>query len=96
MLTLNVMSNIKETYHPNAYLNRIKNVKVGLEARTKILKMLDQQPFSAPVLARNVSLSYKVVLYHLHLLEAELVVGRRGTRPRIWVITGIGQTRLAD
>ena len=88
------MSSIKGTYHPKAFLHHVKNVKSGLEARTKILNLLDQQPFSAPTIARNIAMSYDAVLYHLHLLEAEATVSRRGKRPRIWVLTGLGQKRL--
>ena len=71
------MSSIKGLYHPNAYLQRVKNVTSGLKARTKILCLLDQQPFSAPALARSIAMSYDTVLYHLHLLEAEAMVRRR-------------------
>lgn len=90
------MSSIKGLYHPNAYLQRVKNVTSGLKARTKILCLLDQQPFSAPALARSIAMSYDTVLYHLHLLEAEAMVRRRGVRPHIWILTGLGQRRLVD
>ncbi|NLE03436.1 MAG: winged helix-turn-helix transcriptional regulator [Crenarchaeota archaeon] len=88
------MSSIKEVYHPNAYLKQVKNVKTGLNVRTKILRQLDNQPYTASKIAKNASLSYNVIMYHLRLLEKDATVSRRGGRPRIWVITGLGQKRL--
>ena len=88
------MSNNKGAYNPNAYLQKIKNMQNGLESRTKILNLLEQQPFNAPTIAKNVESSYDAVVYHLRLLEDEAVVSRRGKRPRIWVLTGLGQKRL--
>jgi hypothetical protein len=42
-------------------------------------------------------LNYRVVVYHLHLLEAEHVVLRKGgKRPFIWELTGVGQQRLTN
>jgi DNA-binding transcriptional ArsR family regulator len=89
-----VMSGLKGVYHPNAYLQNMKNVKSGLEARTKILGVLDKQPVSASAAARLVSMTYDVVMYHLRRLEFEQTVCRRGKRPCVWVLTGFGQKRL--
>lgn len=88
------MPNIKEAYHPNAYLQNLKNVKTGLSARTKILISLDKQPVSAIVIARDIAMHYPVVMYHLHLLEKEETICRKGKRPCVWVLTGLGQKRL--
>jgi hypothetical protein len=85
---------IKETYHPNAYLQHVINVKTGLKARTKILTALETQPASAGTIARNSGYTYAAVAHHLRLLEAEGRVSRRGKRPCIWLLTGLGQKRL--
>jgi predicted ArsR family transcriptional regulator len=87
---------IKETYHPNAYLQHVKNVKSGLKARTKILNGLDEQPGSASSIAKNTVATYDAVMHHLRLLETEGTVSRRGKRPFIWLITGLGQKRLVS
>jgi hypothetical protein len=85
---------IKETYHPNAYLHHVINVKSGLKARTKILGALEMLPDRAGTIARNSGYSYAAVAHHLRLLEAEERVSRRGKRPCIWLLTGLGQKRL--
>jgi hypothetical protein len=90
------VSNIKESYHPNAYLQHVKNVRSGLAARTKLLNLLDQQAVSAGTLARNSKMSYAAAIHHLWLLEAEETVNRRGKRPCVWVVTGMGQKRLVS
>lgn len=88
------MSPIKGAYHPNAYLQNTKNVKSGLETRTKILNALDKQPVSASMIAQIVLMNYDAVMYHLRLLEMESTVCRKGKRPYIWILTGLGQKRL--
>ncbi len=87
---------LKEAYHPNAYLTSIRNVKLGLKARTKILKVLEERSLETKNIAKEASLHYPVVLYHLKLLEKEGIVQRRGSRPCVWGITGLGQKRLID
>ena len=84
-------------YHPNAILLKIRNVKPGLEARTKILIILDdQRSQSAKAIANKQKMSYKVVIYHLKLLMAEQIVKRKKFKPYLWNITGYGQRRLED
>jgi len=34
------------------------------------------------------------VMHHLHLLENEGTVSRKGKRPYIWLLTGLGQKLL--
>ncbi len=89
------MAPIKETWHPNAYLKNIRNVHSGLSARTKILVLLDMEPFNAGRIAKQSSLTYNVVIYHLRLLKAEGTIDRRGSRRYVWLSTGIGQKRLS-
>jgi len=45
-------------------------------------------------MAEEATLSYKVVIHHLHLLEVEGTVRRTGKKPFSWSLTGLGQTRL--
>ena len=54
--------------HPNAYLNKVRNVRCGLRARTKILVLLDTQYANAGELANKTGMSYNVVMHHLRLL----------------------------
>ena len=37
---------------------------------------------------------YGVVIHHLKLLETEKIVERKGKRPHVWLLTGLGQKRL--
>lgn len=39
---------------------------------------------------------YGVAVHHLKLLEKEGIVERKGNKPSVWVITGIGQKRLTN
>ncbi len=89
-----LVSKIKESYHPNSYLQHVRNVRSGLIARTKLLNLLDKQPVSAQSLAQNSKMSYAAVAHHLRLLEGEETVSRRGKRPCVWFMTGLGQKRL--
>ena len=67
--------------HPNAYLEKIRNVDSGLKARTKILEILEIKPSTAGLLVKESTLSYNVVVHHLHLLSKEGIVQRKGKRP---------------
>jgi predicted transcriptional regulator len=84
----------KEWYHPNAYLAEFRNVKLGLKARTAILNLLERGSADVKVIARDTGLPYWVVMHHLKLLEAKGIVQRKGGRPYIWGLTGLGQKRL--
>lgn len=87
---------VKESYHPNAYLESIKNMKLGLRARTKILNVLEKFTGDAATLARESGLPYGVAMHHLRLLAAEGIVNRKGRRPYVWSPTGMGQKRLGN
>ena len=87
---------MKESYHPKAFLSLTKNVRLGLVARTKIVVFLEKDDFNARALAEKIGLSYSAVLHHLHLLETENIVGRKGTKPFLWMLTGAGQQRLTN
>lgn len=84
----------KETWHPNAYLSTIKNNKRGLRARTLILNALERRAADAKTVVNETGMHYGVVMHHLKLLEVEEIVERRGTKPYVWLVTGVGQKRL--
>jgi len=85
---------VKENWHPNAFLSCIKNIKLGLRARTRILIVLEKRSMDAKLVAKEAGLHYGVVVHHLKLLETEKIVERRGVRPFAWMLTGVGQKRL--
>lgn len=96
MTHCSLVSIIRETYHPNAYLSRIKNVKRGLRARTQVLNVLEKRSADAKTIGKEAGMSYGVVVHHLRLLEAEGTVERKGSRPHVWMLTGLGQKRLVN
>lgn len=87
---------VKETHHPNAYLSEIKNINLGLRARTQILNVLEKSFADARTIAQKAQMHYGVVMHHLKLLEAEAIIQRKGTKPYTWFVTGLGQKRLAN
>ncbi len=84
----------KEVFHPNAYLEDIRNVNLGLRARTKILNALERSPGDVRAIANEAAMRYSIALHHLKLLQSEGIVRREGKRPSLWLITGAGQKRL--
>lgn len=84
----------KKIYHPNAYLLDYRNIKPGLKSRTVILNLIEEVADEAKKISERSRLNYRVVLHHLKLLESRGVVERRGNRPYIWKLTGLGQKRL--
>ncbi len=86
----------KGSYHPKAFLMRIRNVKRGLVTRTRIASSLEGDSSTAKMLSEKAGVSYSCVLHHLHLMEDEQIVTREGRRPYIWKLTGLGQKRLIE
>jgi predicted transcriptional regulator len=86
----------KLPHHPKAFLTLKRNVKPGLSARTQIISLLEKRLYSTKKISRETGLGYAAVLYHLHLLEAENILNRRGRKSYVWEITGVGQQRLID
>jgi predicted transcriptional regulator len=84
----------RETYNPNAYLANLRNVKLGLRARTKILNALEKASGDAKTLAKESGLTYSVAMHHLKLMRKTGVVLRKESKPYVWVPTGLGQRRL--
>ncbi len=85
---------MKERYHPKAFLMEKRNVRLGLQARSRIARFLERQSANAKTIAKEIEMSYAAVLHHLHLFEAEKVVVRKGKRPFQWELTGAGQQTL--
>lgn len=88
------MRMVKEIWHPKAHLSCIRNVKLGLRARTRILNLLEGRSIDAKTIADEVGLHYGVVMHHLKLLAAEGIAERKGGKPHVWLLTGVGQKRL--
>jgi hypothetical protein len=84
----------KEIYHPNAYLAGIRNVRLGLRARTKILNTLEKMTGDAKTVALQSGLTYAVAMHHLKLLRKSGVVEWKESNPHVWASTGLGQKRL--
>jgi predicted ArsR family transcriptional regulator len=85
---------LKRAYHPKAFLSLKRNIRPGLVARTQIVSRLEKGALSAKAIAQETKLSYSAALYHLHLLEAENILARKGKKPYFWELTGAGQQRL--
>lgn len=86
----------REPYHPKAYLAEIKNIKRGLRARTEILNVLDKYCADAKTIVEETKMHYNVVMHHLRLLEAEGIVERKHSKPKVWMLTGLGQKSLVN
>ena len=84
----------KIAHNPKAFLTLKRNVQPGLSARTQIISVLEKRACNAKKISKETGLSYATVLYHLHLLEAENILSRRGRRVYVWQLTGVGQQRL--
>ena len=86
----------KRAHHPKSFLTLIRNYTRGLVARTRILLVLEKGVTTAKAIAQKTGLTYRTVLYHLHLLESEKILTASKKKPYIWEVTGAGQQRLAD
>jgi predicted ArsR family transcriptional regulator len=87
---------VKENLHPNAYLSKTRNIKLGLRARTLILNALEEHVVTAKAIANKAEIHYGVVLHHLRLLETEGIIQHSGGKPHVWALTGAGQKRLQN
>ncbi|MGQ9459952.1 MAG: hypothetical protein ACUVRA_01800 [Candidatus Bathyarchaeaceae archaeon] len=86
----------KIAHHPKAFLSLKRNVRPGLLARTKIVLILEKKASNAKSITQETGLSYASVLHHLHLLETENILTRKGKRSQVWELTGAGQQRLTN
>lgn len=80
-------------YHPTALLIMKRNIRPGLDARTKIVQTLESGALESKTIIEKTHLSKSQVAYHLHLLKIEKIVSRQ-KKPRTWELTGAGQQRL--
>jgi DNA-binding transcriptional ArsR family regulator len=81
--------------HPKAFLISKRNVKTGLVSRSKILHALEREGRSASEIARDTSLSYECVAYHLMIMRKDRLVERLSrTKPFTWGLTPYGQQEL--
>ena len=87
---------LKETYHPNAYLTNVRNIHLGLRARTKILNALEAGSGNAKTVAKEAAMHYGATMHHLKLLQSEGIVRRASGRNAVWTLTGTGQKRLVN
>ena len=84
-----------QAFHPKAYLTSKRNVKAGLLSRSKILVVLEMERKSASAIAKEASISYECVTYHLKTLKKERLVDRlTKTKPFTWGLTPFGQQKL--
>ena len=81
--------------HPNAYLKNVRNVKCGLNARSKIIETLEAKPSDAARISKAEALSYNVVMHHLRLLKNEGIVTRRRAKTILLVSYWFGAETLA-
>lgn len=86
----------KHEVEPRAYLRRVQNVLPGLVSRTKVIRFLGEDWKSATKISKESGLSYKVVTYHLRLMENEKIVNHKSKRPKLWSLTGLGQQRIIE
>lgn len=82
-------------FHPKAYLTSKRNVKAGLLSRSKILVVLERERKTASAIAKEASLSYECVTYHLKTLKKERLVDKlTKAKPFTWELTPFGQQKL--
>ncbi len=77
-------------------LRLIRNVKRGLEARSRIISLLKGRALTARQLCLEAGLSYSSVMLQLRNLEREGVVERLGKPPFTWRLTGRGQCSIDE
>ena len=81
--------------HPKAYLTSKRNVKAGLLSRTKILLTIETGNKSASEIAKQTSLSYECVTYHLAAMRKDHLVEKLSkSKPFKWISTPFGQQKL--
>jgi DNA-binding transcriptional ArsR family regulator len=79
-----------------AYLSMIRNVRRGLVTRTEIIRLLDYNSWiTASEIARQVSVTYQTVNYHLINLAREGVV-ERDPNGKGWRFGPVQQSELTQ
>ena len=86
---------VREFYHPLARLMRTKNLRSGMDSRTKIIVLLEKESSTIKGLSEATGMKYSRVLHHLRHLEEEGSAEKLGERkPFKWQLTGRGQRKL--
>jgi predicted transcriptional regulator len=87
---------MEKGFHPKAYLTRKRNVKAGLNARSKIIQALESGNKTIKEICEETGLNYSKVTYHIKLLLNEKIIKRiNETKPYSWALTEFGQQKLA-
>lgn len=82
--------------NPRAYLSRMRNVRRGVIARSKIIDSMGAGA-TIPHICHRSGLSPSNVRYHLTNMLAEGLVSRRRVRGRAWwTMTGAGQKTIDE
>jgi len=83
--------------HPKAYLTSRRNVRAGLVSRSKIISALEKGRRSASDVAKETTLSYECVTYHLKAMKKDRLVDKlTKARPFTWNLTPFGQQKLSS
>jgi DNA-binding transcriptional ArsR family regulator len=78
-------------FEPEAFLRSLRNIRPGLRARSKIVKILKIGSHTAMQVASISGMSYRSVLNHLKALERDKIAIRTASKPSKWSLTGVGQ-----
>lgn len=83
--------------NPRAYLAKIKNVKRGVDTRSRILELIQSKPLTLRKIAESIGKSSSSVRRHLKNMESEGIVRSQRYKGRIiWTSTGIGQKSIEE
>jgi predicted transcriptional regulator len=83
--------------NPKAYLTRVKNVRRGLEARSKLVEALSAKGLTIQDLCEAVNMRPGKARYHLqNMMKDGVVKKRRNGRRVIWELTGTGQASIEE
>ncbi|MEM1583561.1 MAG: winged helix-turn-helix domain-containing protein [Nitrososphaerota archaeon] len=83
--------------NPRAYLYRIRNVKKGLDTRSRILHLIKSKPLTIRKISEGVGRSASSIRRHLKNMEAEGIVRSQKYKGRLlWMVTGIGQKAIEE
>lgn len=83
--------------NPRAYLYRIKNVKKGLDTRSRILELIESKPLTIKEISERVNRSTSSIRRHIKNMEAEGIVKSQKYKGRLlWMPTGIGQRAIEE
>ncbi len=80
-------------FDPLAYLRSIRNVRKGLETRSKIIKVLRKGNSSTKEIAKIIGMSYSTVRRQLRNMEKDKIVIKISQK---WKLTGKGQKMLDE